>query len=221
VPFGMTDRSYQPVPLSERDKVVLLYTGRLSQAHGVDMLLEAFKSLEGENLELRIAGTGPMEEAVHQAAEEDSRIKMLGYLPFDQLLPHFARADIALSLWRKVQEAAENFFPGKLLDYMGSGAAVISTAVGHVERDFSEHIFILKKETPESLKALLETALEIPRETLFEFGLRCRDFAIQTKSWPAQAKLLQNLIEQTLGVSGWNQESVSASTDFGRQGARF
>ncbi|MFN7172054.1 MAG: glycosyltransferase family 4 protein [Fimbriimonadaceae bacterium] len=219
VPFSMTERSYQPVPLSERDAVVLLYTGRLSEAHGVDMLLEAFKRLKGENLELRIAGAGPMEETVLQAAARDPRIKVLGYRPFDELLPHFARADIALSLWRMSQEAAENFFPGKLLDYMGCGAAVVSTAVGHVERDFSEHIFILKNETPESLTALLQTALDTPRETLYEFGIRCRDYAIETKSWPAQAKLLQNLIEQTLGVAGWNSGPAISTTGSGRPGA--
>ncbi len=61
--------------------------GRLHQQKGFDILIEAFRQLEGQSLSLHIYGTGPDEARLRAAANGDPRIRFMG---------HVARSEDAL-----------------------------------------------------------------------------------------------------------------------------
>ena len=61
------------------DRFVVAFVGRLIQNKGPLELVEAFRQLDDPGAELRIAGQGPLEEAVTEAAGDDHRIKLLGH----------------------------------------------------------------------------------------------------------------------------------------------
>lgn len=70
------------------DGCVFLYVGRLDEGKGVDSLLRAFASVPGE---LVVVGTGPSERALRAASPP--RVRFLGWLDRDELVPWYAAAD--------------------------------------------------------------------------------------------------------------------------------
>jgi glycosyltransferase involved in cell wall biosynthesis len=68
-----------------------LYVGQLIERKGIKLLLEAFGHLdEGE---LRLAGTGRLQEYVAEAARTDPRIVPLGHLTWDELEAEYDATD--------------------------------------------------------------------------------------------------------------------------------
>jgi glycosyltransferase involved in cell wall biosynthesis len=61
-------------------KPYLLFLGYLRPEKGVNLLIEAFRGLDGVDLELVIAGTGPQESRLLAQAEGEERVHLLGYV---------------------------------------------------------------------------------------------------------------------------------------------
>lgn len=62
-----------------------IFVGRLSPEKGIETLLESWQGVSG-NIELKIAGDGPLADRVQHAAGADRRIQWLGRLAPDDLL---------------------------------------------------------------------------------------------------------------------------------------
>ena len=75
---GVDSERFAPVERSD-GRFVVASVGRLIQNKGPLELVEAFRQLDDADAELRIAGTGPLAEAVAEAAAGDDRIKLLGH----------------------------------------------------------------------------------------------------------------------------------------------
>lgn len=69
-----------------------LYVGRLIETKGLDVLLEAFRQVEGG--ELWVAGDGPLRGMVDSAAAQDPRIRVVGYVEGDALADVYRQADV-------------------------------------------------------------------------------------------------------------------------------
>ena len=69
----------------------LFTASRLEGLKRIDLLIEAFKSIDAD-IELRIAGTGGQEEQLKRLAAEDSRIRFLGFLTDSEILQQYAGA---------------------------------------------------------------------------------------------------------------------------------
>lgn len=75
---GVDSDRFAPSVRSD-DRFVVAFVGRLIQNKGPLELVEAFRQLDDRDAELRIAGNGPLSEAVAEAAGDDPRIKLLGH----------------------------------------------------------------------------------------------------------------------------------------------
>jgi len=69
----------------------LFTASRLEDMKRLDLLIEAFKSIDAD-IELRIAGTGGQEERFKKLAAKDSRIRFLGFVKDSELLQQYAGA---------------------------------------------------------------------------------------------------------------------------------
>lgn len=103
LPYGVTPEEYleiERVPfltekLTDKSSVKVFFTGRLVYYKGVDVLLKAFREVQG--CELFIAGTGELEKTLKSYAERhglSNKVHFLGFLPDNELKQAYADCDI-------------------------------------------------------------------------------------------------------------------------------
>jgi glycosyltransferase involved in cell wall biosynthesis len=78
------------------DAVVFVYVGRLEDYKGLDLLLKAFKTVDGTNRRLLIVGDGSMRAEVQRAATDEPHILYLGRKDFSGVIESLVVSDVAL-----------------------------------------------------------------------------------------------------------------------------
>ena len=148
--------------VTERDDYYC-YAGRLSEEKGVDNLLEVAATLP---MHIKVAGTGPLEQAMHERYGQCDNIEFLGQLngeQVSQLLAH-ARFSVMPSEW------PENN-PLSVIESLCLGTPVVGTHMGGIPEliDYSNGIVA----RPMALGTALEQAnmrtwdyLEISRDAV-------------------------------------------------------
>jgi len=129
----------------KEDDIVVVYAGRIAYAKGLDFILSAFQEVQKSipNLKLVIAGDEKVERvpdlefARHfrqvVANLNNPNVRMVGWIPYEQLIELYAAADISILASREVE--GNSMF---LLESMACGIPVISTMVGGVPEVVSD-----------------------------------------------------------------------------------
>ncbi len=191
----------------DRAGLTIVFAGSLDEPNGVSLMLDAFSRLPG-GYRLRIAGRGPLEDKVRQAAASDSRIDYLGFLPHRQVLALYRSADLLVSARLTKGLNTRYFFPSKLMEYLASGVPVISTCTGHVEEEFGGFVYLLREETAESLAGLIAAIAASPRAERIEMGRRARGYMAAHKTWDSQsARVVTYLRESVLRLHSPRREN--------------
>jgi glycosyltransferase involved in cell wall biosynthesis len=164
IPNGIHVAAYKP---DFRPGKSFLYFGRLSPEKGLITLINAAAKAK---VSLWIAGTGPLDGALHRIAEEQgAEVIFLGYLTGEALhnAVRSARATVLPSEWY------ENA-PMSILETYAMGKPVIGAAIGGIPELVreSETGITFKSGSVESLADALERFKEMPDTHLAEMG-RC------------------------------------------------
>lgn len=116
--------SASPDPnLPPRTRSYFCYAGRLSPEKGIALILEAWS--QAGMPELRIAGTGPMEDAVRAAAARNSAIRYLGLIDKAEVFELMAGAIATL-----VPSTRDEPSPVVLVQSLSVGTPVITSDLG-------------------------------------------------------------------------------------------
>jgi glycosyltransferase involved in cell wall biosynthesis len=108
-----------------------LFVGRLIERKGIEVMLDAFRRVDGG--ELWIVGDGPMRSAVDSAAANDSRIRVLGHRDGEGLADVYREAHVLLvpSLYEPwglvVHEGLARGLPVIVTDQVGAGDDLIES----------------------------------------------------------------------------------------------
>jgi len=172
----------------------ILFTGTLDHVNGVAFMLEGFTRTTNPNYRLRIYGRGPLEHLVTEAASRDPRIEYRGHRPNAEVLEEQRNATVLLNARPSGHPITRYTFPSKLIEYMMSGRPVITTRLPGISPDYFPHLYILEKETPEALAALIDSVCSEPADQRDALGLRAREFVLTHKSWRAQGQRVAELI---------------------------
>jgi glycosyltransferase involved in cell wall biosynthesis len=173
---------------------VVVAAGHLNETNGLPVLLEAFSLLRGEGYRLRIAGGGPLEAQVRAAAAADPRIEFLGVLSFQSVIEMYKSASVLINMRMTKTQHTRYFFPSKMMEYLASGAPVITTCTGHVEKEFGNFVYLLKEETPQGLSQLIRQVAALDPEERRQTGERARAYMAAHKTWTAQTEKLADFI---------------------------
>jgi glycosyltransferase involved in cell wall biosynthesis len=189
-------RSSSDIRTQKRDEslFVIVSAGGLKEANGVLELLEAFSLIRGDQYRLRIAGMGPLEHKVREAAEDDPRIEYCGYLSFDKVLALYDTADVLINMRPTKTLNTKYFFPSKLMEYLASRVPVITTCTGHVEEDYADFVFLLKEETPQELANMIEHVASLDPKVRADKGTRARNYVCTHKTWDVQGQRVVNFV---------------------------
>lgn len=140
--FGVDPELYAPAPDGTGHvsrTFTIGYVGRLVQAKGVDLLLDAAAGLEGE-WQLRIMGSGPQRDSLQQRV---SRLSLDGRVVFDPArpscqVPAYLRQLDVLVLPSRTQPNWKEQFGRVLIEAMACQVSVVGSTCGEIPNVIGE-----------------------------------------------------------------------------------
>ena len=107
-------------------KAVALYSGNMGEKQGLEIVIQAAKELESENIQFIMCGSGSALERLQVAAKGLKNILWLPLQPLERLNDFLNVADI--HLLPQQAGAADLVMPSKLTGMLASGRPIIATA---------------------------------------------------------------------------------------------
>lgn len=140
----------------------IIYAGGLSQAYGVDRLLEAICGFDkGANIQLRLFGRGDQEEKIQQLVNTDSRFYYGGFVSSDELVPELLHADLLINPRPTHDAFAAMSFPSKLIEYLATGRPVLTTRIVSIPDTYIPYFSFIVDESSEGIREAIKNIMEI------------------------------------------------------------
>ena len=177
----------------------VVFAGRMKEANGVRMMLQAIARLPENHYRFIFAGDGPLSGEVKTAARGDSRIDYRGFLKVQELLSIYTQAHVLINMRLTKTIETGYFFPSKLMELLASGTPVISTCTGHVEEEFGGLLVPLRDETADGLAQAIHTVEATRPELRCEMGSRARLYMLSHKTWQAQTAKISRFLRNVVG----------------------
>jgi len=191
VPNGVDTNDFRPGDTA-REPGLLLFVGRFFRNKGVDLLLEAFASVEVPDARLLLVGSGPLRGQL-ESRSHDGRVTFLGAVTEDELADLYGRAACV------VVPSRSDGMPTVILEAFACGTPAIASDVGAVAEMVDDETGILL--TPEDVPALtaaLQTMVNRPVAELDALGAAARAKAEALFSWPSVAARTAEVFEQVV-----------------------
>ena len=128
--FGVDPKLFAPGDGERGTTFRIGFAGRLIEAKGIELLLEAVRRIDG-GVELLVAGTGPLEEAIRGQSAGDSRVRLLGAVPSAAMPGFYRNLDVlvlpTLGRWGWTEQ-----FGRAAIEAMACGTPVIVSDAGEL-----------------------------------------------------------------------------------------
>jgi glycosyltransferase involved in cell wall biosynthesis len=184
-PLDFKNTSMHIDPRAARKKI-LLYAGMMSEWGGVSFLLRAFAKIKEPSIELWICGQGENKD-LQNATRLDKRIKAFGFLPEEDLVNLYQKADIFINPRPSSVAGNTMNFPSKILVYLSYGKPVVSTWTSGLSEDYRNVLEVIDEETDEGLARSIEKVLMWPTPVLEQNTKKIFEFLNSKKLWSIQA----------------------------------
>lgn len=187
------------------DKFTMMYMGNIGPVAGVDLLIDAFSSLNNPDIRLVIAGSGSMKDKLKEQAAKTPHVDIQFWDVPDGMVPEIqSKADLMLLPIKK--GAALSSIPSKLPAYMFSAKPIIGsmdlgcdTADAIREADCG---FIVEPENVGALKEIMAKAASLDKGLLNEMGAKGQKYALDHYS---KSINLKKFVESVIDVINANQ----------------
>lgn len=176
------------------DEFIVLYSGFLNSINGIDFLLSAFAQLPHklkEKTKLVIAGRGPLQSHVEEAAKKDTAIIYIGLVKYDDMPELYELCNVFV-IPRPSVKAAEEFYPMKLIEVMSMGKPVLVSDVAPMAEIINDGVTGLyyKKGDMENFLAKL-TSIYNREYDLSKMGDSARKLVTNHYSWEKAGSILR------------------------------
>lgn len=166
IPLGVDIKRFNPqVPKLEnfktKDRISILFVGRLDKRKGLRYLLRAYKELSEtkSNLELSIVGAGPLEKSLKKFCQKKKlkNVTFFGNVADREINRYYTSADIFCS-----PATANETFGEVILEAMASGLPIVAFANLGYENVFGELLkgFIVKNKSVDALTQALKILIK-------------------------------------------------------------
>jgi glycosyltransferase involved in cell wall biosynthesis len=183
------------------EKISILYTGALHNAHGVMRLVEMLNYFEeSSNIELWISGKGVLTEEIRRLSELDKRIRFFGAIAKEEVFELQKQATILINP-RSVSDdelITRYMFPSKNLEYMLSGNPSIICKMPGIPDDYYQYFIVAENGSPENLYKAVCKVIDMTSEERIIFGEKAQSFVKLNKNYIVQTNRIISLIESTL-----------------------
>lgn len=144
----------------EQNKVrSFMYAGGLFERYGVKLLIDAFKGLNNENVELWLFGKGDLEGYINTI--NDPRIKFYGYRDNIFVIQKQKEAKFLINPRPSTEDFTKYSFPSKLIEYLASGTPVISTRLKSIPESYWKYLIPIEEEDTDGIRNTLVQCLNM------------------------------------------------------------
>lgn len=179
------------------DKRILFYSGTLHYQFGIQLLLDAFEQIEGENYELWICGAGEAAENIKKLAEKDSRIKFFGFCDSTRVAELRNCASVLVNPRPADGEYTKYSFPSKTMEYLASGIPVVMFHLPGIPKEYDELLFYVEKPEANEFSQRIIEICSLNDEERMQYSIRARRFIQEQKNETVQAAKILELIKNS------------------------
>jgi glycosyltransferase involved in cell wall biosynthesis len=179
----------------DKDCFTVVVTGKLDEVNGIHLILEAISLVKDTRFRLHIAGAGPLENIIKEAAGKDNRIIFHGFLSYDDVLKLYAAADLLVNMRLTQRINTRYFFPSKTMEYLASGVPVITTCPGNMTDEYGDLAYLLHDETAEALADMMIFVAAVPEVQRRDLGRSAQCYMAEHKTWDSQAVKIAQFLE--------------------------
>ena len=179
----------------------LVYTGTISPRHGLDVAIEAVKSLIGEipELQFMIIGEGPDIPRLKELVRKnhlDEKILFEGVVPLEQVPDYLAKSDVCVVPYLN-GIYGDLLFPTKVFESLMVGLPVVCSRTKIVVRYLDESmLFLFTTGDKEDLANQIRLVYS-DKELVHKKIQRAKEY-FTTFSWETEKKRLVRIIDQVL-----------------------
>jgi glycosyltransferase involved in cell wall biosynthesis len=164
----------------QHDRPYFFFSGALYERYGVESMIHAFLQLKPKNIDLLIAGFGPVSQRIEQLSQQHRQIKFLGLLNPTLTRKYQAGAYVNLNprpLDDKLDQVA---IPSKVLDYISSGAPTLTTRHPWIEAQFGDKIHYFDDTTVDGIRIGLNRFLLADYALAQTKAIKAKNFVLST-----------------------------------------
>lgn len=193
---GCSDSNMSNVNNTQKnEKRVILYSGKLSEKFGIKLLIEAFKKIKQDDVELWIYGDGEAKNYVSTEAEENSNIIYKGLVSNREVVMAQMQATLLVNPRPTKQQFTRYSFPSKNIEYMASGTPMLTTILPGMPKEYYDYVFLIKDESVNGLYKAMSDVLALPTEEIELKGKIAKEFIMKNKNEKIQAKKILEFLE--------------------------
>jgi glycosyltransferase involved in cell wall biosynthesis len=171
----------------QHDRPYIFFSGALYERYGVESMIHAYLQLKPRNMDLLIAGFGPVAQRIEQLSQQHRQIKFLGLLHPTLTRKYQAGAYVNLNPRPLDVDLDQVAIPSKVLDYISSGAPTLTTRHPWIETQFGDRIDYIDDTSVDGIRIALKRFL------LADYGLA------QTKAIKAKNFVLATFGKEKIG----------------------
>lgn len=176
-----------------QDRPYFFFCGALYERYGILNMTEAFKRIK-TNCELLIAGHGPLIEKVKEAALEDSRIRYLGLLSREKIHQYEQHAELNINPRLFDADLDKYSVPSKVLEYLSSGAPLLSTWHTSLRDEFCGEAIWVKDGSVDELRKAMDLFLHIQNGDMKKKALLAKEKVLAKYGLENQGKLIYEFL---------------------------
>lgn len=136
----------------------VVFSGTHCRQYGIDSLITAWQEVGLKEWELHITGQGPETDNLKRLANGVPGVRFHGLVPRSKLVELMASARICINP-HDVSQIQGNLFSFKIVEYLASGAHVITTPMGEVEKELEQGITYIENNEPNQIGAALKSVV--------------------------------------------------------------
>lgn len=173
----------------------VLYAGSLNSNFGIQNIVSAFNSLKDELIDLRIFGTGELENRIREEAEKNPHIIFEGFVDRNKLFEYEKSALLLINARNPEEIYTRYSFPSKMFEYMVSGTPVISTRLAGIPEEYDSYLYFIPDNRPETIANEIRIKLQLSQKQRDVDGEAARCFILDKKNKEMQSIKLHRFID--------------------------
>lgn len=154
------------------------FGGALYERYGIKNLINGFLNANVKG-KLVIAGTGPLRQYIFDNLEKNSRVLYLSQLPKEEIYALEQNAIANINPRPFDRKLDEESVPSKLIEYLASGAPIISTIHGKLSEIFHNEIYWISDDSQEGITKAFEEFEKEDQKELKKMALNARTKVIE------------------------------------------